>query len=131
MDIKKTVSNNIRKIREKMGLSQFQLAQEADLSQAFLNEIENKNKYPSPASMEKICKALKIKPYILFLDSDSKNAPMTLFYNITNSNKFLNVHEKDANENLLKNNVEMLSEIKEKLKESINEEIDKILGDYF
>ena len=66
--IQEILSYNIKKHREKLGLSQFKLAQLADISQSFLNCIESGTKYPGVVTLEKICSALKLKPYMLYMD---------------------------------------------------------------
>ena len=55
-----------------LNYSQFKLAQESELSQSFLNNIESGKKFPSADTLEKLCTGLKVKPYMLFLDDNEK-----------------------------------------------------------
>lgn len=44
-----------------------EFAERCGLSQSFVADIERGKKFPSPASIEKICAALEIRPFELFL----------------------------------------------------------------
>jgi transcriptional regulator with XRE-family HTH domain len=52
----------LKKLREERGLSQSQLALEAELDQSFLSLIERGDRQPSLASLFAICDALNIEP---------------------------------------------------------------------
>lgn len=64
-EINKRVGLNIRKCREKKGWSQEQLAFEADLHRAYIGQIERGEKNIGLMNLEKIAKALVIKPEVL------------------------------------------------------------------
>jgi len=64
-EINKRVGLNIRKCREKKGWSQEQLAFEADLHRAYIGQIERGEKNIGLTNLEKIAKALVIKPEVL------------------------------------------------------------------
>jgi len=59
-DINKIVGKNIRKYREKKGLTQEALAYEADLHRAYIGQIERGEKNIGVKNLEKIAKALHI-----------------------------------------------------------------------
>lgn len=59
--INKTVGFNIRKYRQKAGLSQEALAFQADLHRAYIGQIERGEKNIGVQNLEKIADALKIK----------------------------------------------------------------------
>ena len=59
-DINKQVGDNIRRYRNKMGLSQEELAFEARLHRAYIGQIERGEKNMGLINLEKIAKALKI-----------------------------------------------------------------------
>jgi len=61
-DINKKFGISIRKFRRKRGWSQEQLAFEADLHRAYIGQIERGEKNIGLQNLEKIAKALKIKP---------------------------------------------------------------------
>lgn len=52
----------LKDLREERGLSQSQLALEAELDQSFLSLIERGERQPSLASLFAICDALNIEP---------------------------------------------------------------------
>lgn len=58
---------NLKLYRERRFLSQQEFAERSGLSQSFVADIERGKKFPSPASIEKICSALEIRPFELFL----------------------------------------------------------------
>lgn len=57
----------IRTKREKLGLSQYKLAKLAEITQPFMNEIENGKKSPSIEVFFRICEVLDIR---VFPDED-------------------------------------------------------------
>jgi transcriptional regulator with XRE-family HTH domain len=65
-EINKKVGLNIRKYREKKGWSQEQLAFEANLHRAYIGQIERGEKNIGLMNLEKIAKALNIRPEGLF-----------------------------------------------------------------
>lgn len=63
------VSNNIRKIRQKKGISQDRLSKEADLALNTIVKIETGEKpNPTVETLEKIAKALGVSVAELFKD---------------------------------------------------------------
>lgn len=63
------VSNSIRKIRQKKGISQDRLSKEADLALNTIVKIETgENPNPTVETLEKIAKALGISVADLFKD---------------------------------------------------------------
>lgn len=69
--IRSLFSYNLRRLRMEANLSQLSLAVEADLTQTFINDIENEKKWVSAETIEKLAYALKVEPY-QFLAPDSK-----------------------------------------------------------
>ncbi len=61
-EINKKVGANIRKYRERKGLTQEELAFEADLHRAYIGQIERGEKNIGVQNLEKIAKALKTTP---------------------------------------------------------------------
>ena len=59
------LKTNIKKYREKAGLTQEQLSEMAEISPDYLSEIERGKKIPSMKRFFKIAKALNIQPYQL------------------------------------------------------------------
>lgn len=65
MDIGKT----IRELRKKKGLKQNQLAEKAQLTQAYLSKIESNSKEPTIGSLKSIADSLNVPLPILFFHS--------------------------------------------------------------
>jgi len=77
MDIKKNFGKRIKEIRLSLSLTQEQLAEQIGLSSKSLSQIELGNNFISAETLDLICKALKIKPKVLFdfeyLESSKKS----------------------------------------------------------
>ncbi len=80
-DFRRILGKNIRRISKKKGLSQLQLSSKANVSVAFINSIENAQKWASATTLEKICDALEIKPYELFLTEDIEAEELQMIAN--------------------------------------------------
>jgi transcriptional regulator with XRE-family HTH domain len=66
MGIRETLAANIRENRRKLGLTQEQFAEKADVSTHYIALIETCNKYPKPEMLERLAKALGVEPLQLF-----------------------------------------------------------------
>jgi len=65
-NIRTLLSSNIKKRREKLGISQAQLAEKADTSTNYIAQIEQQTRFPSSEMLERIAKALKFDSAELF-----------------------------------------------------------------
>jgi len=65
-NIRALLSYNIKKRREKLGISQAKLAEKADTFTNYITQIEQKNKFPSPEMLERLAAALEIDSPELF-----------------------------------------------------------------
>ena len=63
---------NLKKYRQKRGLSQKKLASMLDTTTSYIGEIEICSKVPSMGMVEKIAKALGIEPFWLFVDDKER-----------------------------------------------------------
>ncbi len=61
------IGSAIRCIRKKLSLSQIELSGKCDITQTALSQIEVGLKIPSQRTVEKICNALDIPEFILYL----------------------------------------------------------------
>ena len=61
MGSQKEIGENIKKVREKVGLTQEELAQKAEIHVSYLSRIERGVVNPSTKVLENIAKVLKIK----------------------------------------------------------------------
>ena len=64
---------NLKKYRKKRNLSQMKLADKLDTSTSYIGEIEINRKVPSMEMVERIANALRIEPFRLFIDDESRN----------------------------------------------------------
>jgi len=65
-DCRALLSRNIKRYRNRIGLSQLHLALELGLSTTFLSDIETGKKWVSAQTLTQIAQALKIEVYELF-----------------------------------------------------------------
>ena len=62
MDIRKRVGANLKRLRHELGLSQEAFADEAGLHRTYISGLERGVRNPTVTVLEKIAKALKVKP---------------------------------------------------------------------
>ena len=67
LNLRKTLAVNIKKQREKLGITQENLAEKADISAAMMNDIEGCRTWISDKTLKKLSSALKIDTYRLFI----------------------------------------------------------------
>lgn len=60
------VARRLKEAREDARFSQLDLAEKAGISQGFLAMVESNKKVPTLTTIFKICKALEIRPAMLF-----------------------------------------------------------------
>jgi transcriptional regulator with XRE-family HTH domain len=66
VDLRNILSRNIKFFRNLRSLSQTELAEKADISVAFLSNIERGNKWPYPTTLVNLAGALNISVHELF-----------------------------------------------------------------
>jgi transcriptional regulator with XRE-family HTH domain len=85
--IKDDLGKTIKFLRFRLGLSQADLAEKADISVTFLSTVERGIKFPQPAILSKLAKALDVEVFELFktdiVPSDSKDMMSKLSEDIT------------------------------------------------
>lgn len=70
------LGNTISELREKKGLKQKELAEECNITQAYLSQIEHNKKEPNLSILKTISKVLDIPlPVIFFLSIDENDFP--------------------------------------------------------
>ena len=67
LDLRRILSINIKKQREKLGITQEYLAEKADISAAMMNDIEGCRTWVSDKTLKNLSFALKIDTYRLFI----------------------------------------------------------------
>jgi transcriptional regulator with XRE-family HTH domain len=71
MTIREILSKNLKENRQKLGITQAELAERAGISTNFVAMIELKHKFPTPETLERLSTALEINTYELFSTSVS------------------------------------------------------------
>ena len=74
--IRAVLAANIKENRRKLGMTQEELAEKADVSTHYIAMIETCKKYPKPAMLELIAKTLEVEPYKLFSVVTDPNEPL-------------------------------------------------------
>lgn len=72
-DVRKILANNIRKRRKELGITQIKLAELADISEPYMNDIERCQTWVSDKTLAKLAWALNLDLYELFLKDDAEN----------------------------------------------------------
>lgn len=65
-----TLGKTIRRLRNKIGISQEELAERAEIHRTYMGDVERGERNIAILNIVKIAKALKVKPSILLLDLD-------------------------------------------------------------
>jgi len=79
-NIREILAQNIKKHRQKLGITQLELAELADVSANFIGMIEQKRKFAAPEVLDRIATALKIETSELFIDKLTTPEEMDRFY---------------------------------------------------
>jgi transcriptional regulator with XRE-family HTH domain len=69
-NLRKILAVNIKKQREKLGITQENLAEKADISAAMMNDIEGCRTWISDKTLKNLSSALKVDTYRLFIPED-------------------------------------------------------------
>lgn len=70
MDLVQLLGRNMRRLRRERGLSQEQLAHDADMKRSYVSDMERGTRNPSVRALGRIAQALKVPPTALLEDSD-------------------------------------------------------------
>jgi transcriptional regulator with XRE-family HTH domain len=74
--IREILAKNIKVSRQKLGITQPELAERAGISTNFIGMIEQKRKFPAPEVLERIAAALEIETSELFITSVSPQSEL-------------------------------------------------------
>ena len=75
MDTLKVFASNLRKYRNKLGLSQENFAEKAGLHRTYISAIECGKRSIALDNIQRIADALKIETYLLFIDDSNEDIP--------------------------------------------------------
>jgi len=68
------LANNIKSARTKLGYSQQELAEKADLSPGHMNDLEQARKWVSADTLHRLATALMLEPWMLLLPNTENEA---------------------------------------------------------
>jgi transcriptional regulator with XRE-family HTH domain len=68
------LARNMKKYRQMLGLSQAALAEKINCSTTLIGNIEIKKRFPSSKNIDRIARALGVKPADLFAEKDDSEA---------------------------------------------------------
>ena len=69
-DVRKILAQNIKKRRKELGITQSKLAEMADISEPYMNDIERCQTWISDKTLSKLALALNLEIHELFIKSD-------------------------------------------------------------
>lgn len=69
-EIQSTFIRNLKKARGEAGLTQANVAEKCFLSTYYITEIETGRRFPSVETLQKLCEALNVRPFTLFLTEE-------------------------------------------------------------
>lgn len=73
MGIRHTFIQNLKYYRKQAGLTQEKLAEKIEMSTAYIDDMEARERFPSAETIDKIAEALNIRPSVLFDEFGSPN----------------------------------------------------------
>lgn len=77
MGLRTILSQNIKRFRQRKGLSQAKLAEKMEISTNYLSDIETKRGWVSPLSLVKLANALEIEVFELFKSEETISADVS------------------------------------------------------
>ena len=78
VDLRKTLSNNIRIFRKELHLTQEQLAENAEISFSYLADIEHCKTWISDKTLLKLAKALHKQPFELLITQKTESGKLDI-----------------------------------------------------
>lgn len=70
MALAQILGRNVREVRKRIGLSQEQLALEADMKRSYVSDMERGTRNPSVKAIERLAAALGVEPWTLLKDAE-------------------------------------------------------------
>jgi transcriptional regulator with XRE-family HTH domain len=79
--IREILAQNMKMYRQKLGITQPELAERSNISTNFIGMIEQKRKFPAPEMLDRIAAALEIETFELFATEASPQAELKKLHN--------------------------------------------------
>ncbi len=71
MDVVQLLGGNVRRYRKLKGMTQEQLALEADMERSYVSDLERGQRNPSVRALGRLAAALQVQPHLLLIDEES------------------------------------------------------------
>ena len=81
-EIQTVLARNIKSARAKLGYSQQELAEKADLSPGHMNDLEQGRKWVSADTLQRLAIALMLEPWMLLLPDSGEGGSSTADYDL-------------------------------------------------
>ena len=65
MDVVQLLGKNVRQFRKERGMTQEELALEAEMERSYVSDLERGTRNPSVRALGRLAEALKIEPHLL------------------------------------------------------------------
>jgi transcriptional regulator with XRE-family HTH domain len=72
MDVVQLLGENVRRYRKLKGMTQEQLALEADMERSYVSDLERGQRNPSVRALGRLAEALRVPPHQLLMDGSSE-----------------------------------------------------------
>ncbi len=83
--IREILAKNMRINRQRLGITQAELAERASISSNFVTMIELQHKFPAPEVLERIATALGVEVHELFTSQTSEKKQESLYQAVVNN----------------------------------------------
>jgi transcriptional regulator with XRE-family HTH domain len=67
--IQELLAKNVRAARKRLGISQMKLAEKADLSVGYMNDVERARRWLGASTLARLAGVLHLRPYQFFLEN--------------------------------------------------------------
>lgn len=91
-ELTETFSSNLKKFRTLKGLTQFKLAEKADISVGYLCDLESGKKWGTAKTVAKLSDALGVFPHQLFEKTDNSNNKNDIHVDLADFSKELKTY---------------------------------------
>lgn len=69
-ELHKNLVHNMKRLRDKLDITQAELAERAEISSGYVGEIEMGHKFPTPEVLERLAEALEVRPFRLLMSPE-------------------------------------------------------------
>ena len=74
--IQDLLAKNVRAARKRLGISQMKLAEKADLSVGYMNDVERARRWVGATTLARLAGVLHLRPYQFFLENEDSTTDL-------------------------------------------------------